>query len=157
MDELTSGTTGSVACGGALSSTAQAAPSQPSVEVTGQLAAVSPSTASPTLLREGEKVAVALLSGGNPQIAKGDGDAPVQAYIAAMPGLKRDIGKRLDALIVRNAAGGLRPIAAVPVVARHPVSMQNRTRQGDIAGEHHGRADLSQLVCLPVSIAAKHF
>src|ERR1044072_7265393 len=46
--------------------------------------------------------AVKLLSGGNPQIAKADGDAPVQAYIAAMPGWKRDIGKRLDALIVRN-------------------------------------------------------
>ena len=43
-----------------------------------------------------------LLSGGNPQIAKGDGDAPVQAYIAAMPGWKRDIGRRLDALIVRT-------------------------------------------------------
>jgi hypothetical protein len=45
-----------------------------------------------------------LLSGGNPQIAKADGDAPVQAYIAAMPGWKRDLGKRLDALIVRNVA-----------------------------------------------------
>ena len=43
-----------------------------------------------------------LLAGGNPQIAKADGDAPVQAYIAAMPGWKRDLGKRLDALIVRN-------------------------------------------------------
>ncbi len=43
------------------------------------------------------------LSGGNPQIAKADGDAPVQAYIAAMPGWKRDIGRRLDALIVRTA------------------------------------------------------
>jgi hypothetical protein len=52
-------------------------------------------------VRKGEKVAV-LLSGGNPQIAKADGDAPVQAYIAAMPGWKRDLGKRLDALIVRN-------------------------------------------------------
>jgi hypothetical protein len=40
-----------------------------------------------------------LLSGGNPQIAKGDGDAPVQAYIAAMPGWKGDVGRRLDALI----------------------------------------------------------
>ena len=40
-----------------------------------------------------------LLAGGNPQIAKGDGDAPVQAYIAAMPGWKRDVGRRLDALI----------------------------------------------------------
>ena len=45
---------------------------------------------------------VKLLSGGNPQIAKADGDAPVQAYIAAMPGWKRDVGTRLDALIVRN-------------------------------------------------------
>ena len=44
----------------------------------------------------------ALLAGGNPQIAKAGGDAPVQAYIDAMPGWKRDIGRRLDALIVRN-------------------------------------------------------
>jgi len=43
---------------------------------------------------------VKLLSGGNPQIAKGDGDVPVQAYIAAMPGWKSALGKRLDALIV---------------------------------------------------------
>src|SRR5262245_61461032 len=43
-----------------------------------------------------------LLSGGNPQIAKADGDAPVQAYIAAMPGWKSDVGHRLDALIVRT-------------------------------------------------------
>jgi hypothetical protein len=42
----------------------------------------------------------ALLAGGNPQIAKADGDAPVQAYIDAMPGWKRDVGLRLDALIV---------------------------------------------------------
>ena len=42
-----------------------------------------------------------LLSGGNPQIAKADGDAPVQAYIAAMPDWTRDVGRRLDALIVR--------------------------------------------------------
>jgi hypothetical protein len=46
-----------------------------------------------------------LLSGGNPQIAKGEGDAPVQAYIAAMPGWKREAGCRLDALIVRNVPG----------------------------------------------------
>jgi hypothetical protein len=43
-----------------------------------------------------------LLSGGNPQISKGDGDAPAQAYIAAMPGWKRDIGRRLDALITHT-------------------------------------------------------
>jgi hypothetical protein len=52
--------------------------------------------------KESTKVAKPrLLAGGNPQIAKGDGDAPVQAYIAAMPGWKRDLGRRLDALIVR--------------------------------------------------------
>ena len=55
-----------------------------------------------TRRRSNGRVAVVLLSGGNPQIAKADGDAPVQAYIAAMPGWKRDVGKRLDALIVRN-------------------------------------------------------
>lgn len=43
-----------------------------------------------------------LLSGGNPQIPKGDGDAPVQAYIAAMPGWKQDVGRRLDDLITRT-------------------------------------------------------
>ena len=48
------------------------------------------------------KAAVVLLTGGNPQIAKADGDAPVRAYIAAMPGWKRAVGKRLDALIVRT-------------------------------------------------------
>lgn len=47
------------------------------------------------------KPRVVLLAGGNPQIAKADGAAPVRAYITAMPGWKRGIGKRLDALIVR--------------------------------------------------------
>jgi hypothetical protein len=46
-----------------------------------------------------------LLSGGNPQIAKAEGDAPVQAYIAAMPRWKRDVGKRLDALVTRSVPG----------------------------------------------------
>jgi hypothetical protein len=46
-----------------------------------------------------------LLAGGNPQIAKAEGDAPVQAYIAAMPGWKRDVGRRLDALITRTVPG----------------------------------------------------
>jgi hypothetical protein len=45
------------------------------------------------------------LSGGNPQIAKGYGDAPVQAYIAAMPGWKRDLGRRLDALVAAAVPG----------------------------------------------------
>ncbi|HLE57607.1 MAG TPA: DUF1801 domain-containing protein [Rhodothermia bacterium] len=43
-----------------------------------------------------------LLAGGNPQIAKADGDAPVQAYIAAMPGWKSDVGRHLDALITNT-------------------------------------------------------
>jgi hypothetical protein len=46
-----------------------------------------------------------LLASGNPQIAKADGDAPVEAYIAAMPGWKRDVGRRLDALIAAAAPG----------------------------------------------------
>jgi hypothetical protein len=46
-----------------------------------------------------------LLAGGNPQIAKAEGDAPVQAYIAAMPGWKREVGRRLDALIARSVGG----------------------------------------------------
>ena len=54
----------------------------------------------PAAKRTGKKTVV-LLTGGNPQIAKADGNAPVQAYIAAMPGWKRAVGKRLDALITR--------------------------------------------------------
>jgi hypothetical protein len=46
-----------------------------------------------------------LLSGGNPQIAKGEGDAPVQDYIAAMPGWKRHVGQYVDGLIVRTVPG----------------------------------------------------
>jgi hypothetical protein len=53
----------------------------------------------PTMRRGGKPK---LLAGGNPQIAKADGDAPVQAYISAMPGWKRGVGRRLDALIVRT-------------------------------------------------------
>ena len=74
--------------------------SQPSGQA-GAKAKPGASGAKPIKVRTGEKVVV-LLSGGNPQIAKGDGDAPVQEYLAAMPGWKRDLGKRLDALIVRT-------------------------------------------------------
>jgi len=56
--------------------------------------------ANPTKVKKREKVV--LLSGGNPQIAKAEGDAPVRAYIAAMPGWKRDVGQRLDAIVMRN-------------------------------------------------------
>lgn len=51
-----------------------------------------------------------LLSGGNPQIAKGDGDAPVQAYIAAAPGWKRDVCARIDAMIVAAIPGVLKAV-----------------------------------------------
>ena len=70
---------------------------------------IQPNTKTPQRTKAGAKVKpsggdaeVVLLSGGNPRIAKADGDAPVQAYIAAMPGWKSGLGKRLDALIVRN-------------------------------------------------------
>src|SRR6201987_4344249 len=52
-----------------------------------------------------QRAAQPLLSGGNPQIAKADGDASVQSYIAAMPGWKREVGRRLDALIGRTVPG----------------------------------------------------
>jgi hypothetical protein len=60
-------------------------------------------TAAKSQPREAEKPV--LLSGGNPQIAKGYGDAPVQAYIAAMPEWKSDVGRRLDAIIERTVPG----------------------------------------------------
>jgi hypothetical protein len=75
---------------------------------TGSKATSGARKAKPIQMREGETVV--LLSGGNPQIAKADGDAPVQAYIAAMPGWKRDLGKRLDALIVRNVPNVLKAV-----------------------------------------------
>ena len=68
-----------------------------------------------------------LLAGGNPQIAKADGDAPVQAYIAAMPGWKRDVGRRLDALIVRNVPGVRK------AVKWNRPSMESRTKAGSSA------------------------
>jgi hypothetical protein len=58
-----------------------------------------------TARRTAAKQPPKLLSGGNPQIAKGDGDAPVQAWIAAMPGWKRDLGRRIDALVERTVPG----------------------------------------------------
>ena len=64
--------------------------------------AAKPGKAAPLSPKAGKP---ALLSGGNPQIAKAHGDAPVQAYIAAMPGWKRDVARRLDALIVRTVPG----------------------------------------------------
>ncbi|MCC7501142.1 MAG: DUF1801 domain-containing protein [Flavobacteriales bacterium] len=62
--------------------------------------AVNATSAAPR--KTGNTKPVKLLAGGNPQIAKGEGDAPVQTYIAAMPGWKREVGERLDALIVKS-------------------------------------------------------
>ena len=60
--------------------------------------------------RSADAAAPKLLSGGNPQIAKADGDAPVQAYIAAMPGWKHDVGRALDDLIVKTVPGVLKAV-----------------------------------------------
>jgi hypothetical protein len=63
-------------------------------------------TGKPTKKKTASQAAkLVLLAGGNPQIAKAEGDAPVQAYIAAMPGWKRDVGHHLDALITRTVRG----------------------------------------------------
>ena len=81
--------------------TASAGPKAKSPPKAGAKAKPGASEAKPIKVLKGEKVAV-VLAGGNPRVAKADGDAPVRAYIAGMPGWKRDLGKRLDALIVRN-------------------------------------------------------
>ena len=69
--------------------------------------AVIKKTAKPrkAVAKSGKPGDVTLLSGGNPQIAKAYGDVPVQAYIAAMPGWKSEVGRRLDALITRTVPG----------------------------------------------------
>ncbi|RWK62868.1 DUF1801 domain-containing protein [Mesorhizobium sp.] len=70
----------------------------------GATKATKPRKATPKL-QSGKAAKPTLLAGGNPQIGKAEGDAPVQAYIAAMPGWKSDIGRRLDAIIVRTVPG----------------------------------------------------
>ena len=70
----------------------------------GTAKAAKPRTTVPKL-QSGKVAKPRLLSGGNPQIAKADGDAPVRAYIAAMPGWKRDVGRRLDALLCAYRRG----------------------------------------------------
>ena len=87
---------------GAFKALVKAAVAQNALSAEKRKAKPAASKAKPIQVRKGEEAAVVLLSGGNPQIAKAEGDAPVQAYIAAMPGWKCDVGKRLDALIVRS-------------------------------------------------------
>jgi hypothetical protein len=76
-------------------------PSKAALKTSVRKTKTSMSKGSTKALPKNEK-GVVLLSGGNPQIAKADGDSPVQAYIAAMPGWKSDLGKRLDAFIVQH-------------------------------------------------------
>lgn len=64
-----------------------------------------PKQASPTQKAPRRRSSPRLLAGGNPQIAKGDGDAPVRAYLDAVPGWQHDVARRLDALIVRTIPG----------------------------------------------------
>ncbi|UCI34477.1 DUF1801 domain-containing protein [Mesorhizobium sp. B4-1-4] len=64
-----------------------------------------PQSTKPQSTNSADEAQPKLLSGGNPQVAKGYGDAPVQAYIAAMPGWKREMGQRLDALVERAVPG----------------------------------------------------
>lgn len=85
-----------------------AAAKHPAKKTAKKVAGQSPSTKTPASRRTASATAAAkpaLLSGGNPQIPKGYGDAPVQAYIAAMPGWKRDAWRRLDNLIERTVPG----------------------------------------------------
>lgn len=70
-----------------------------------------------------------LLAGGNPQVAKADGDAPVQAYIAAIPGWKRDVARRIDALVSRHVPG-------VHKAVRWNSAMYGIQGQGWFAGFH---------------------
>jgi hypothetical protein len=67
--------------------------------------AVKPASSKPVGSKSRKVAKPTLLAGGNPQIAKADGDAPVQAYLAALPAWKRDLGRRLDALIVQAVPG----------------------------------------------------
>lgn len=64
-----------------------------------------PTTSRAANRRGGKQVSPRLLAGGNPQIAKADGEAPVQAFIAAMPGWKREVGRRIDELVARAIPG----------------------------------------------------
>src|SRR5687768_7200864 len=71
----------------------------------GTTKAARPRTSTTTKSHSPKAAKPRLLAGGNPQIAKGYGDAPVRSYITAMQGWKRDVGRRLDAIIVRTVPG----------------------------------------------------
>lgn len=90
------------------SSAKQASASAKKVPATAKKAQASAKTSAPKrrpILDGPDRKGPVLLSGGNPRVAKADGDAPVQAYIAAVPGWKRDVARRLDALITQAVPG----------------------------------------------------
>jgi hypothetical protein len=107
--------------------------------------------------------ATRLLAGGNPQIAKADGDGPVRAYIAAMPGWKRDVGRRLDALIVRTVPRvrkavkwnspfyGIEGHGLVPQLPR-----LHELREGDLLPRHIAAARPSRRVEAQGSALPRH-
>ncbi len=113
--------------------------------------------------RRGKKTGVVLLAGGNPQIAKADGDAPVQAYIAAMPGWKRAVGRRLDQAAVagEHVANGLADDVLV-VGQKDAPTLEDRIaaelRTGP--GENHAGRGLDEFLAelrsraLPVGLAS---
>lgn len=74
------------------------------------MAASTPAKKTPAKKTAPKKTTPKLLSGGNPQIAKGAGDAPVQAYVDALPGWKRDVGARIDAVITRAAPKAVKAV-----------------------------------------------
>ena len=93
-----------------------------------------------------------LLSGGNPQIAKADGDAPVQAYIAAMPGWKSKVGRRLDAIIVLHRARRLQSREMELALLRHraPRGQRGLVPRHPLLHEVHQSGLLPRRVARPV-------
>ena len=85
---------------------------------------------------------VRLLSGGNPQIAKADGDAPVQAYIAALSGWQHESAKRLDALVERGVIGGQQRLEFHLARLEHGTTLVEERLEGTGRGEGGGRAGL---------------
>jgi len=92
-----------------------------------------------------------LLSGGNPQIPKGEGDGPVQAYIEAMPGWKRGLGERLDRLVVQTGVQfrgtSLDPVP--PKASSHPEVRDLDIREDDDVDEAQLIAWIEQAASLP--------
>jgi Arc/MetJ-type ribon-helix-helix transcriptional regulator len=116
-------------------------------------AAATPKAKAKTAPRSKSKAAKPkLLAGGNPQIPKADGDAPMQAYIAAMPDWKRDVGRRLDALVVRSVPNVSRP-ASCPAGARSDDELRCRTSSVTVRDP---RGASARGLCDPKGIALRY-